>query len=103
MSRIGITAAYPGWCGECDQPIAVGDHILRGSGTSNYVHVTCPDEVGAVERTPCPRCFQVPAVSGKCSCYEAGEIDGAWAIGLMVALVILLVLVAFAMTHPAVH
>lgn len=100
MSRFGITAQYAGHCDECDQPIAVGEHITRPGTGLPYVHVQCPDPVGDVERTPCPRCFQIPSVTGKCACYEAGEFDGRWLLAIGVFVVVLLVLFAVSSNHP---
>lgn len=103
MSRFGITAQYAGHCDDCDQPIAVGEHITRPAAGLPYVHVQCPDPVGDVERTPCPRCFEIPTVNGKCACYEAGEVDGTWAVGLLIVIAVVLVLVAINANAGSVH
>lgn len=64
-------ARYSGPCAaDCGHWIQPGD-LIRGAGdshTDGYVHAVCPADDLTVARTPCPRCFQVPAANGLCGC-----------------------------------
>lgn len=101
MSRPILEAQFAGECPACGQCYEAGRLITPLPG--GWGHYSCPADPLTVDRTPCPQCFQVPSVTGKCACYEAGEFDGRWLLALGVFVVVLLVLFAVTANPGSVH
>lgn len=80
-------AAYPGRCGGCNEPFAVGDEVFYAQPEDVLMAWECcgpgevPDSVaslvtpadkvmprGKTVQDRCERCFQIPASNGMCGC-----------------------------------
>jgi len=65
---VSFEAQYTGGeCASCGTTIRKGEEV-RFVAFDELVHVACPKSPLALQRTPCPRCFQEPAVDGSCGC-----------------------------------
>lgn len=59
-------ARYPGKCGACDERFSEGDPIRFKD--NEYVHDDCTPKLEVATMPPCPECFTVPSVTGRCMC-----------------------------------
>lgn len=72
MSDLGpiFTAQFEGVCLACEERIYPGEDIKAVLSAGEYIHAdTQCERMGQMPLSlACPRCFQVPSVSGACGC-----------------------------------